>query len=133
MANKNKYKGDRAERAVRDWALQRCPGSFRTRAGFHEDLGDVILAHQSGAVVLQVKDVSNPNWKQWFSQLKDQIHTAIAEFRGTQSVVGGAIVHKLRGNGDAGAWRAVMTLQGFADTLDRAYAAGYAAGREDRP
>lgn len=131
MTNKNKHKGDRAERAVRDWALKRYPGSFRTRAGFHEDVGDVILSHSAGAVVLQVKDVANPNWRGWFSQLTDQIATAIKEFHGTVPVVGGLIVHKLRGKGDAGAWRAVMTLQGFADTLDRAYAAGYEQGRKD--
>ena len=55
MVNTNKAKGDRAERVVRDWAAKLWPGSFKTRAGFNEDLGDVIVEHPAGRVVLQVK------------------------------------------------------------------------------
>lgn len=127
MANVNKNKGDRAERAVRDWAVARYPGSFKTRAGFTDDLGDIILAHDGGRVGLQVKDVASPSWTQWFHQLSGQVVTLIRESPGR--VLGGVIVHKARGQGDPGSWRAVVPLSSLADLLDAAYNAGLEDGR----
>lgn len=135
MANANKRKGDRAERAVRDWAIQRWPESFKTRAGFNEDLGDVILTGPAvdggvdlpGRVVLQVKDVASPKWTQWFSQLADQVATAVRESAPAR-VIGGVIVHKTRGSADPGQWRAVATLEGYMSALQAAYEAGLQDG-----
>lgn len=123
MANTNKNKGDRAERAVRDWAVSRYPDSFKTRAGFNDDLGDVILEHDGGRVALQVKDVASPSWSEWFRQLTAQVATLVRE-SGTRAVLGGVIVHKARGKADPRVWRAVVELDDLADLLDSAYQAG---------
>lgn len=123
MANPNKAKGDRAERAVRDWAVSLYPGSFKTRAGFNEDLGDVVLAHPGGRVVLQVKDVATPSWREWFSQLASQVLTCVRESRG-EAVLGGLVVHKARGQSDPARWRAVAPLEMVMDLVDQAYRAG---------
>lgn len=130
MASPNKRKGDAAERKVRDLALLRCPGSFKTRAGFNEDLGDVIVEHAAGRVVLQVKDVAQPQWKTWFLQLAEQVATCRRESE--RSVVGGLLVHKARGVGDAAKWRAIAQLGDILDLLDATYEAGVKAGREER-
>lgn len=127
MANRNKNKGDRAERAVRDWAVERYPGSFKTRAGFTDDLGDIIMAHYGGRVGLQVKDVATPTWTQWFTQLAGQVATLIKESPGR--VLGGVIVHKARGTSNPGAWRAVVGLEELADLMDATYQAGLEDGR----
>lgn len=128
MANPNKAKGDRAERAVRDWATARWPGSFKTRAGFNEDLGDIVATPAPGRVALQVKDVASPSWSQWFTQLASQVATLRAESAGDTRVLGGVIVHKLRGQGDPGKWRAVTTLDGLASLLESVYRAGLEDG-----
>lgn len=122
MTNRNKRKGDAAERKVRDLVAARYPGSFKTRAGFNEDLGDVIVAHPAGRVVLQVKDVAKPAWRQWFAQVADQVDTCARESEG--AVLGGIIVHKARGVGDPAKWRAVVELGDVLDLIDAAYAAG---------
>lgn len=122
MANPNKRKGDAAERKVRDLVVARYPGSFKTRAGFNEDLGDVIVAHPAGRVVLQVKDVAQPTWSTWFAQVADQVDTCSRESEG--AVLGGLIVHKARGVGDPAKWRAVVELGDVLDLIDAAYAAG---------
>lgn len=136
MANSNKRKGDRAERAVRDWATSRWPESFKTRAGFNEDLGDIIVSgvNQDGSgalpgrVVLQVKDVASPKWAEWFKQLADQVATAVRESAPSR-VIGGVIVHKVRGSADPGQWRAVTTLGDFMYLVQAAYEAGLEDGR----
>lgn len=128
MANANKRKGDAAERKVRDFVTSRYPGSFKTRAGFDDDLGDVIVNHPAGRVVLQVKDVAQPTWKNWFEQLRAQVATCTSYSQPTHTV-GGAIVHKARGVGDAGQWRAVMPLDDLMDLLDGAHERGVQAGR----
>ena len=128
MSNPNKRKGDRAERAVRDLATERYPGSFKTRAGFNDDLGDVIVEHPAGRVVLQVKDVAKPAWSAWFGQLADQVATCARE--SSRDVLDGLIVHKARGVGDPAKWRAVAELGTMLDLIDAAYEAGKAhAGR----
>lgn len=131
MPNPNKQRGDRAERAVRDLALERYAGSFKTRAGFDDDLGDVIVNHPAGRVVLQVKDVAQPTWKGWFTQLADQVATCRAASHGLP-VVGGVIVHKARGTADPAQWRAVATLDGLLDLLDRVYQSGVSRGLSGR-
>ena len=131
MANRNKAKGDRAERAVRDWAESLYPGSFKTRAGFNDDLGDIILEHPGGRVVLQVKDVASPAWTEWFAQLAGQVLTCTAESPVTRPTLGGVIVHKARGQADPARWRAVAPLEAIMDLVDTAYSAGRAQGRLD--
>lgn len=132
MANANKRKGDAAERKVRDFVTSRYPGSFKTRAGFDDDLGDVIVHHLAGRVVLQVKDVASPVWKKWFEQLRDQI-AQCTRYSLPHATIGGAIVHKARGEGDAGLWRAVMPLEDLLAMLDETYRRGVQAGATDSP
>ena len=122
MANPNKRKGDVAERAVRDLATSRYPGSFKTRAGFNDDLGDVIVSHPAGRLVLQVKDVASPAWKMWRKQLADQVDTCRIE--SDTHVAGGVIVHKYRGHSDPASWHAVTSLGDLLDLLDEAYTRG---------
>lgn len=122
MANPNKRKGDVAERAVRDLATSRYPGSFKTRAGFNDDLGDVIANHPAGRLVLQVKDVASPSWKMWRKQLADQVATCRNE--SDTNVVGGVIVHKYRGHSDPASWHAITSLGDLLDLLDEAYTRG---------
>lgn len=133
MANRNKQKGDRAERAVRDWAVDHGPGSFKTRAGFNDDMGDILWLHMAGYVVLQVKDVASPVWSQWFRQLADQVTVATREVHGDHAVVGGVIVHKVRGVSDPAQWRAVLPLEALEQLLSSAYSAGvdHGLGRGD--
>lgn len=128
MANRNKQKGDRAERAVRDWAVERYPGSVKTRAGFNDDMGDILLRHLSGWVVLQVKDVASPVWSTWFTQLADQVTTATQQIKDDHPVHGGVIVHKIRGVADPAQWRAVTRLGDLDTLLSRVYAAGVERG-----
>lgn len=126
MANPNKRKGDVAERAVRDLATSRYPGSFKTRAGFNDDLGDVIVSHPAGRLVLQVKDVASPAWKSWRRQLADQVNVCRTESE--TNVVGGVVVHKYRGKADPAAWHAVTSLGDLLDLLDEVYEAGVRTG-----
>lgn len=128
MANANKRKGDAAERKVRDLAVKRYPGSFKTRAGFTDDLGDVIAEHGAGRVVLQVKDVAKPVWSTWFDQLAGQVATCVRESQ--RRVLGGLIVHKARGVGDPAKWRAVAELGTVLDLIDAAYEAGRVDGAD---
>lgn len=128
MANANKRKGDAAERKVRDLAHARYPGSFKTRAGFNDDLGDVIAEHPAGRVVLQVKDVATPTWREWFAQVAEQVATCARE--SNRGVLGGLIVHKARGVGDPAKWRAVAELGTVLDLIDAAYEAGRVDGAD---
>ena len=106
--NKNKAKGDRAERAVRDYLKEIWPGTFRSRAGFNNDLGDVIADTPRGLLCIQVKDVATPQWKTWFTQLEDQVQTLRANT--TKPVIGGILIWKARGSADPATWRAITTL-----------------------
>ena len=127
MANANKRKGDAAERKVRDFVTERWPRSFKTRAGFNDDLGDVIVEHPAGRIVLQVKDVASPTWRDWFKQLAGQVATC--ERESDKDVLGGLIVHKARGVGDAGKWRAVAELDTVLALISEAYDVGWADGQ----
>lgn len=130
MGNPNKQKGDRAERAVLAWCSERFPGSFKTRAGFNDDLGDVILEASGGRVGLQVKDVASPVWSAWFTQLRDQVATLRAN-SAPISVLGGVIVHKARGSSDPGTWRAVAPLADVVALIEAAYTAGFKDGQDN--
>lgn len=116
MPNHNKRKGDRAETAVRDYLQTIWPNTRRTRAGFDDDLGDVISETPRGLFCIQVKDVTQPNWSKWFEQLESQIATLRANT--TKPVAGGAIVWKLRGKGDPARWRVVTTLDKLPKLLE---------------
>lgn len=107
MANPNKRKGDRAERAVRDY-LQTIWPTRKTRAGFDDDLGDVIAETSRGLLVCQVKDVASPQWKTWFAQLEAQVTNLKANT--DKPVIGGLLVWKARGSANPANWRAITTL-----------------------
>ena len=104
----SKRKGDRAERAVRDYLKSLGLEVKRTRAGFNQDLGDIILTTNRGLITLQVKDCAQANWKTWFTQLEDQVQTLRANT--TKPVVGGVLIWKSRGSADPATWRAITTL-----------------------
>ena len=117
MSNPNKAKGDRAERAVVNWLRDRgLLHAFKTRAGFDDDRGDIVIpdpasdGEYAGAVVLQVKDVGNPLWSKWHAQVADQTTNARAAL--------GVIVHKRRGVSDPGQWNVVMTGEQFLGILE---------------
>lgn len=126
MANRNKQKGDRAEIVTRNYVEQKYPGSFRTRAGFNDDLGDIVIEHPAGRIIIQVKDVATPAWKTWYKQLNDQIETAKQE--SDKPVAGGIVLHKYRGKADPEQWHAVTQLGSFLELIDEAYNAGVEQG-----
>ena len=108
MANPNKRKGDRAEMAVRDYLKTIWPDTKRTRAGFEDDLGDIIATTSRGLLCIQVKDVASPQWKAWFAQLESQVETLKANT--DKPVVGGLIIWKTRGSANPANWRVITTL-----------------------
>lgn len=115
MVNPNKAKGDRAERAVLRF-LQSAgfPRTWKTRAGWDDDRGDVLVPYptgEKGPVVVQVKDVATPLWSKWHEQVADQVRNAGAVF--------GVILHKRRGFSDPADWHVIMTGRQFAQLLDR--------------
>ena len=76
MANPNKRKGDAAERAIRDYVCGFFPASWKTRVGWDDDRGDVVLdllGDKSETYAIQSKDVASPAWGEWFEQLASQI------------------------------------------------------------
>lgn len=104
MANANKAKGDRAEAAVRDYIQEWFPESWRTRAGWDEDRGDIVLdllGDKAMTWAVQVKDVASPAWTEWFRQVASQIKAGGHR--------GGVIWWKLRGKGHPKDWRVVMS------------------------
>lgn len=124
MANANKAKGDRAEAAVRDYLqAQGFRGAFRTRAGWDDDRGDVIVPlrrSQPGGMAIQVKDVASPAWKTWMTQLADQVRNGNHDH--------GVIWWKRRGSSSPADWTVLMSGEAFLDLLQ---ALGYP--REDPP
>lgn len=107
MAHPNKRKGDAAERKVRDYLSEIWP-TKKTRAGFDDDLGDVIAETPDGLLCVQVKDVATPQWKTWFAQLDDQVATLRQQT--DKPVLGGVLVWKTRGSADPADWRVVSRL-----------------------
>ena len=113
VANPNKAKGDRAERAVLSWLHRRgFASAFKTRAGWDDDRGDIVIPRGPFArAVVQVKDVASPLWSKWHAQVADQVSNAEAEV--------GVIIHKRRGIADPGQWNVVLTGDQFLDLLAR--------------
>lgn len=117
MAHPNKRKGDAAERAARDYLTTVWP-TIKTRAGFNDDLGDLICDTPSGRLVVQVKDVATPRWQEWFTQLADQVETCRRESE--RPVIGGILLWKTRGTADPARWRVISLLDQFTDLIDLA-------------
>lgn len=115
MANPNKRKGDRAEAAVRDYLQTIWPNTRRTRAGWNDDLGDVIADTPRGLLCVQVKDVASPQWKTWFQQLENQVATLRANT--TKPVIGGILIWKTRGTSNPAKWRAICQLEHLPDLI----------------
>ena len=114
MGNANKAKGDRAEAAVRDYIVEYFPESWRTRAGWDEDRGDIVLDLLGDKVLtwaIQVKDVGSPSWREWFLQVAAQVKAG-----GHQ---GGVIWWELRGKGHPKDWRVVMTGEAYLHLMVR--------------
>ncbi len=99
MPNRNKEKGDRFERAALLVAQEHFPDAFKTRAGWDDDRGDIVL-DKSYRFVLQVKDCTSKPWYVWLDELDEQKKNAGA--------LHGAIVVKRRGVSDAGEGMAYM-------------------------
>lgn len=101
--NKNKNKGDRAERAVCEYFQKNgFDNATRTRAGYHDDYGDII-ANRAASVTLQVKDTQAYLWKQWFRETTEQKDNAKADYT--------PIIKKQRGNTDVGKWLFVLPVE----------------------
>lgn len=109
MANPNKRRGDRAELAVTKYLQTIWPNTRKTRAGWDDDLGDVIAETPRGLLCVQVKDVASPQWKTWFEQLDSQVTTLKANT--TKPVVGGILIWKTRGSANPAKWRAICQLE----------------------
>ena len=76
MGNPNKAKGDRAEMAVRDLIVQFFPESWRTRAGWYDDRGDVVLdllGDKALTFAVQVKDTAGLPGTPEFRALAEQV------------------------------------------------------------
>lgn len=113
MANANKAKGDRAEMAVRDYLVSAGFYAFRTRAGWDDDRGDVIVRQRGSqlcGMAIQVKDVASPAWKTWWTQLADQVRNGGHRH--------GVIWHKRRGTSSPGEWTVAMTGEAFVALLE---------------
>lgn len=100
MSHPNKRKGDRAERAARDWyRTNGFPGAERTCAGYQRDAGDL---HVAPGAMAQAKDCRVLRWQEWMAQLAEQKAEAHADVAW--------LVVKRPGQGDPSEWLAVMTV-----------------------
>lgn len=110
MTNSNKDKGDRAERAVREWYRENgYVNAERTRAGYQRDTGDV---HVTKYAMAQVKNVRTPRWTEWLMKLAHQQYAGKFDFAW--------LVVKRHRIADPGEWLAVMTVAEHAELLARA-------------
>lgn len=114
MTNANKAKGDRAEASVRDYVTEFFPASWRTRAGWDEDRGDIVLDLLGDKVLtwaIQVKDTgSAPGWPE-LTALGEQIRNGFHQ--------GGVIWWKLRGRGHPKDWRVIMSGEAYMALMSR--------------
>lgn len=113
MANANKAKGDRAEAAVRDLIVEHFPESWRTRAGWDDDRGDIILdvlGDKSLMVAIQVKDTATRPGTPEMDALAEQIRNGGSRW--------GAIWWKLRGQSDPRRWQVIMSGADYLALLD---------------
>lgn len=80
MAHPNKTRGDRYERDI--LAICHAAGyhqATRTRPGRMEDQGDIFL-NRAATAILQTKDVTTPQWRDWLTELEHQRKTAGAHY-----------------------------------------------------
>lgn len=113
MANANKAKGDRAEAAVRDLILEWFPESWRTRAGYDEDRGDIVLdvlGDRTLMVAIQVKDTAGRPGTPEMDAVAEQIRNGGSRW--------GAIWWKLRGKSDPRRWQVIMSGADYLALLD---------------
>lgn len=101
MSNANKDKGTRAETALVRYLIEKGWPHMERRAlngtGDRGDLAGIV------GVVIQSKDVADPKFSKWFSQLLDQIKNASADT--------GILIHKRRyARGGPGKWDAYVQL-----------------------
>jgi hypothetical protein len=109
MPNANKAKGDRFERATFLAAAPYFPDVKRTRAGWDDDRGDLLLDRNMRFIV-QAKDCQAKPWFKWLDELDAQLANSGA--------LHGAIVSKRPGFSDAGEAMAIMR---YRDWLKLAY------------
>ena len=130
MANANKRKGSDAERAVRDYLVSQFgeDAVIKTRAGFNDDAGDILVDHQSGRVVLQVKNTKKSWWTEWLEQTASQVEVC-RSISAPIPVVGGVVIRKRPRVTDPAQWLAVTTLGGLMELLDAAYESGWVDGK----
>lgn len=106
MSHPNKAKGDRAERGVLRILSEYDSSARRTRPGRREDEGDI----HALSITWQVKDVARPLWRDWLTQIAEQVERSPYQH--------GAIVWKLRGYGGKPAkWLTVMELEQMCDLI----------------
>lgn len=107
MPHPNKAKGDRAERDVLNIITQYDCSARRTRPGRREDEGDIHALNTTW----QVKDVARPLWREWLTQLDQQVERSPYQH--------GILVWKLRGYGGKPAkWLAVIELEHMCELLE---------------
>ncbi|WP_280430010.1 hypothetical protein [Nocardia brasiliensis] len=109
MPNAMKRKGDAYELAlVKYLRAKGFPGAERTRAGYQRDGGDLHLDPIVGTapgVIGQAKNVLTPRWREWLTELSEQITNARAQV--------GFLIWKRRGITDPAQQLAVMPLREF--------------------
>lgn len=107
MPHPNKAKGDRAERDVLKIISQYDHTARRTRPGRREDEGDIHALNMSW----QVKDVARPLWRDWLTQLAQQVERS--PYRR------GILIWKLRGYGGKPVkWLAIIELEHMCELLE---------------
>ncbi|AWY06565.1 holliday junction resolvase [Gordonia phage Trine] len=125
MPNANKAKGDRAERAVLDAVTEFFPSSWRTRAGWDEDRGDIVLDLLGDKVLtwaIQVKDTASVPGTPELTALADQVING--------GHMAGVIWHKIRGKSDPRHWRVMMSGRQYLLLMDRLRVLEAALARE---
>lgn len=108
MTNVHKAKGDRAEFAVLTYVRERFPWTWKTRAGWDEDRGDVVLdllGDKTETYTLQVKDTASPPGSPELAQLAAQVDNGGHR--------GGVLWWKLRGKSSPADWRVVMSGESY--------------------
>lgn len=107
MPHPNKTKGDRAERDVLKIISKYDPAARRTRPGRREDEGDIHALNTTW----QVKDVARQLWREWLTQLTQQVERSPYQH--------GILVWKLRGYGGKPAkWLAITELEHMCELLE---------------
>lgn len=112
MGNPNKAKGDRAEAAVTGLIQDWFPESWRTRAGWDQDRGDVILdllGDKSILSAIQVKDTADRPGGPVMAALVDQVRQGGSRW--------GFIWWKLRGKGHPEDWQVLMSGRQFMELM----------------